>query len=80
MVDTFTTGPHGGMVDAADSKSAIRKGVGVRVPLRAPIDIDDWKIARALWAGGTFPGCSWDEFWAAWSEEGGERVILKDEI
>ena len=29
--------PSGGMADAADSKSAIRNGVGVQVPSRAPI-------------------------------------------
>ncbi len=29
-------GPSGGMADATDSKSVVRKGVWVRVPPRAP--------------------------------------------
>lgn len=41
------SGPCGGMVDAADSKSVVRKDVGVRVSPGAPSKINRAGITRA---------------------------------
>ena len=38
MCHNERAGPGGGMVDAAHSKCAVREGVGVRLPSRAPDD------------------------------------------
>jgi hypothetical protein len=51
MVDAVTNlmGGHGGMVDAVDSKSTVRKDVGVQVPLPADfISLRDWREASTF--------------------------------
>jgi hypothetical protein len=53
------------MVDAVDSKSTARKGVGVQVPLRAPIDIAEYKTAQEIYSR-AFSFMAWSEFWEAW--------------
>ena len=49
MTALLPTSPGGGMADATDSKSVVRKGVWVRLPLRAQ-DVD-------LPAAENRPGC-----------------------